>query len=47
MVKVAHVILYSDVISGLIAGFIELSSMIVWIDFVELYNVSMNVHDCR
>ena len=37
-VKVAHVILYSGVISGLIAGFIKLSSLTVWINLAELFN---------
>lgn len=35
-VKVSHVIPYSHVISGLIIGFINLSSMIAWIDLSEL-----------
>ena len=43
-VKVAHVILYSDVISGLIAGFIKLSSLTVWINLAELFNAYMSKH---
>ena len=46
-VKVAHVILYFDAISGLIAGFIKLSSLTAWINLVELFNVFLNVPDCR
>ena len=43
-VKIAHVILYSDVISGLIAGFIKLSSLTVWINLAELFNAYMSKH---
>lgn len=46
-VNVAHVILYFNVISGLIVGFIKLSLMTVWINLVELFNICLNVQACR